>query len=160
MAGVEGLVKSALSTKAYICELDAEPTPADQVIGLKGISGGPGFSTNTVDATELDNDGFSKTVPTLKSLKPVTLTINKRDNNTFEKAFTWSQLSTSDDAYFKKLTVVYPKAEGFSNDGFQMIVYLSSWSMGNADTGSVVDFTIELTGQDGITAFNSTSITE
>lgn len=159
MAGIEGLVKSALGSKVYISEIGTQPTAADQIKGLKGISGGPGFSTDTVDATELDNDGFSKMVPTLKSLAPVTLTINKRDQATFKKVFDWAKLSTSDDKYFKLLTVVYPKSQGFTEDGFQMIVFLSNWTMGDATTSSVVDYTIELTGQDGITAFNSSTMT-
>lgn len=159
MAGLEGLVKSALGSKVYISEAGVTPKEADRIIGLKGITGGPGFSTETTDATELENDGFSKSIPTLKSLAPVTLTINKRDANTFNKIFEWSQLSTSDDAYFKDLVVVYPSTEGFTEDGFKMRVFLSKWTMGESGTTNVLDYTIELTGQDGIELFDSSTIT-
>lgn len=156
MAGLEGLVKSAFGTKVYICEADASPTSTDLVVGLKGISGGPGFSLDTVDATELDNDGYSKMVPTTKKLNPITLTINRRDDTTFEKFLTWSKMAPSNDDYFKKLVIVYPESAQFTNKGFEQLVFLSGWSMGDATTSSVLDYTVELTGQDGIEAFTGT----
>lgn len=156
MAGSDGIVKSAFGTKVYICEADASPTSADLIVGLKGISGGPGFSLDTVDATELDNDGYSKMVPTTKKLNPVTLAINRRDNTTFEKFLTWSEMTPSNDAYFKKMVIVYPESAKFTNKGFEQLVFLSGWSMGDVNTSSVMDYTVELTGQDGIKAFTGT----
>lgn len=153
--GLTGLVKSALGTRVFIGPRSGSGTTGwQEIIGLKGISGGPGFSVDTVDATELANDGFSKMVPTLKGLSPITLTVNRRDEKTFTLAYNWSQLATSDDDYFKKIYIIYPKADGITTKGFEQLVFLSGWNMGDATTGSVVDFTIEVTGQDGIKAYS------
>ena len=159
MAGQTDLVLSNLGFKAYMSEVGETPTAADRLVGIKSMSG-YGVSINTLDATELDGNGYARFVASLKTLKPVTLAFNVRDKETYvrlyERVF---NTDTSDEGYYADFTFVFPKKQGWGTDAVRDVTItacITDFSLDNVDPDSVQSFTITIQGQDKPVPFTGT----
>lgn len=142
------VVLSNLGFKMYMSDVGVAPKAEDRLVGIKSISGF-GVSVSSADATELDGDGYSKTIALLKSLKPITLVFNLRDENTYTRLRGQAlDVGTSDTAYYKDFTFVYPKRSDWTTPiDFAITAYVAEFNPGDVNTGSVQEFSVVIQGQ-------------
>lgn len=172
MATQADLVLSNLGFKAYMYDyadvksaIEAADA-GDKVVTLQldeskrlyGVTnvGGFGVTTNTIDGTELDGDGWTRFVATNKQVNPLTMSFFVRDKNTYNRLYTQSAIkNTSDEDYYAAFILVYPKKAGAEDVDTKFSKYrdklilgcITEFTPSEADTSTLQSFSIQVSSQ-------------
>lgn len=172
MATQADLVLSNLGFKAYMYDYAdiksaiAAADAGDKVVTLQldeskrlyGVTnvGGFGVTTNTVDGTELDGDGWTRFVATNKQVNPLTMSFFVRDKNTYNRLYNQAyNKETSSEDYYAAFILIYPKKSGneqvdnnFSKYRDKLVIgCVTEFTSSEADVSTLQSFSITINSQ-------------
>lgn len=136
-----------LGLQVVVSDYHVKPTQADIIGDIRSISG-IGFSVETVDATPVSSpDGFSRPAPTVKTAKPMTVTVFMNNEGYNKLLNKFKENPVGDKGFYGSLTIIYPKYQGV-NDQVPDLTYhgfISDLSRSDAEANQVQTFSFEFT---------------
>lgn len=152
-ADVKSLIEAADgdNSKTITMTLDE----SKRLYGVTNV-GGFGVTTNTVDGTELDGDGWTRFVATNKQANPLTMSFFVRDKNTYNRLYAQAyDKETSSEDYYAAFILIYPKKSGteqvdkdFSKYRDKLIIgCVTEFTPSEADVSTLQSFSITINNQ-------------
>lgn len=135
--------------------VNTSPTVADLLNGIESKSGS-GWSTNVVEVSTVDGDGYSKKIGLLKTGKDITVKFWKEDADTYQRLYSqYHDIPTSDPAAYVALTFMSPKRSDWSGvKDYTQVVQITDFSEGDVNTTDAQSYSVTFTPSGKPTVFN------